>query len=93
MKSAKRKTTDCGSVLELQCGDTILTGEQIRAAFSLRSSNFKIKVTSKKLIFTVIGYGHGLGMSQNGANFMAKAGCNYEEILTHYYKGVEITKP
>ncbi len=93
LKSAKTKSTDCGSVLELKCGDTTVTGEQIRAAFNLRSSNFKIKVTSKKLTFTVYGYGHGLGMSQNGANFMAKAGCTYKEILNHYYKDVKLVEP
>ncbi len=90
LKSAEAKTTDCGTVLELNCGEATVTGEQIRAAFSLRSANFDRKVTSKTVTFTVRGYGHGVGMSQNGANFMAKAGSTYEEILKHYYKGVTL---
>lgn len=89
-KSAKTDTTDCGTVLEMKCGETSLRGEEVRAAFNLRSGNFKVKVTAKKVTFTVYGYGHGLGMSQNGANFMAKAGCSYKEILNHYYKSAEL---
>ena len=41
--------------------------------------------------FSVIGYGHGVGMSQTGADSMAKQGYNYEEIIKHFYTGVEIT--
>ncbi len=92
LKSAKAETTDCGTVLRLNCGNTAVTGEQIRAAFNLRSGNFKIKVTSKKVTFTVLGYGHGLGMSQNGANFLAKSGFTYREILEHYYSGAELKR-
>jgi len=90
LKKAKRETTDCGTVKTLTYKDKSVTGEQLRATFSLRSANFKIKVTSKKVTFTVYGYGHGLGMSQNGANFMAKMGCGYKEILSHYYKQTKL---
>lgn len=90
LKKSKPKTTDCGTVKTLTYKDKTVTGEQIRAAFSLRSANFKIKVTSKKVTFTVYGYGHGLGMSQNGANFLAKMGCGYKEILSHYYKQTKL---
>ena len=66
------------------------TGEEMRKAFSLRSPVFTIKATEKTVTFNVTGYGHGIGMSQYGADFMARQGSSYEEILKHYYKGVEI---
>lgn len=57
----------------------------------LKSTNFSIKIEGDNVIFSVIGYGHGVGMSQTGADSMAKAGSNYEDILKHFYAGVEIT--
>ena len=90
LKKAKKETTDCGTVKSIVYKEKSTTGEQIRAAFNLRSANFKIKVTSKKVIFTVLGYGHGLGMSQNGANFLAKTGLDYKEILAHYYRNTSL---
>ena len=59
--------------------------------FNLKSTNFSIKLENDNIIFTVIGYGHGVGMSQTGADSMAKQGKNYEEILKHFYTGIEIT--
>ena len=56
----------------------------------LRSADFDIVVQDGNLIFTTRGYGHGVGMSQYGANGMANAGYNYNQILTHYYQGVKI---
>ena len=53
---------------------------------------FTIEISEEIIKFKVIGYGHGVGMSQYGANGMAKAGYNYEQILKHYYKGVKLTK-
>ena len=93
LKKAKGETTDCGTVKTLTYKEKSVTGEQIRAIFNLRSANFKIKVTSKKVTFTVFGYGHGLGMSQNGANFLAKVGCGYKEILSHYYQKTTLETP
>ena len=72
-------------------GKTFL-GTKIRSIFGLKSTSFKIKITDDKVIFDVNGYGHGVGMSQYGANGMAKEGSNYKEILTHYYKNCEIKK-
>ena len=51
---------------------------------------FSIEATEKAITFNVTGYGHGVGMSQYGADFMARQGSTYEEILKHYYEGVEI---
>ena len=67
-----------------------LTGREIRSLFKLRSSNFDIELGKNTVKFTVRGHGHGVGMSQFGAVEMAKDSKNYEEILKHYYTGVEI---
>ena len=58
----------------------------------LKSSNFETEFKDNSVIFTVYGYGHGVGMSQNGANYMAQQGSDYKEILSHYYKGTEVTR-
>ena len=67
-------------------------GTDIRKLFDLRSSTFNCEYKDGEFIFTVNGYGHGVGMSQYGANYMAQQGSNYEEILKHYYTGVEIVE-
>ena len=59
--------------------------------FGLKSTNFEINREDGKVKFSVIGYGHGVGMSQTGADSLAKEGKNYEEIIKHFYTGVEIT--
>ena len=56
----------------------------------LKSAEFSIKADSKNVTFNVKGYGHGVGMSQWGANEMAKRGSKFDAILKHYYQGVEI---
>ncbi len=60
--------------------------------FGLRSTNFTIKKSNDGIEFTTKGYGHGAGMSQYGANFMAKDGKSYIDILNHYYVGVSLDK-
>lgn len=87
----EEKTSDSGTVLSIKAGDKKLNGQELRSALSLRSAAFEIKYDDGFKI-TVKGCGHGVGMSQYGANEMAKTGDNYKEILTHYYKGVEIIK-
>ncbi len=86
------KTTlgSAGSVASVQIGIKTLSGTEIRSLFGLRSTAFSVSATSQQITFTVHGYGHQVGMSQNGANELAKQGKNYTEILKHYYKGVEI---
>ncbi|MGI6765434.1 MAG: stage II sporulation protein D [Anaerovoracaceae bacterium] len=80
-----------GRVKEIQVGDKVLSGRDIRELFGLRSANFSLAFNGKEdIIFTTRGYGHGVGMSQWGANGMAKAGYSYVEILQHYYLGVSI---
>ncbi len=67
------------------------TGIEIRKKLSLRSTDFNIVDKDDYLEITTKGYGHGVGMSQHGANNMAKLGFNYEEILKYYYQNVEIS--
>lgn len=66
------------------------TGVKIRSLFGLKSSDFDINISGNNVNFTTRGYGHGVGMSQYGANAMANAGYNYQQILKHYYTGVDI---
>ena len=75
-------------------GETIiLTGSEMRKLFALRSTAFTLEYKDGAFLFTVTGYGHGLGMSQYGANVMAKNGSTWQEILTHYYPGTSLTTP
>ena len=80
-----------GRVARVQVGKAVLSGVELRRAVGLRSANFSITFTTKDIVFATLGYGHGVGMSQTGADAMAKAGSGYEAILKHYYTGVEIT--
>lgn len=85
-----KEKSKAGTVLKVTLAKKELTGDEIRKAFSLRSPVFTVEATEKTVTFNVTGYGHGVGMSQYGADFMARQGSSYEEILKHYYKGVEI---
>ena len=73
-------------------GKKEFTGDEIRKAFSLRSPVFTIETTEKTVTFNVTGYGHGVGMSQYGADYMARQGSTYEEILSHFYKGTDLVR-
>ena len=68
------------------------TGVEFRKLLNLRSTDFEIEEDNGEYIIATKGYGHGVGMSQYGANEMAKIGKKYEEILNHYYKNTEIKK-
>ena len=72
-------------------GNHELTARKLRSLLGLRSCSFEYQRIDGGWKFTVHGYGHGVGMSQYGANEMAKRGCGYEEILLHYYTGVTLT--
>lgn len=81
--------TEGGRVKNIQIGNVIMKGTEFRTLFGLKSANFSIETSDDMLIIKTIGYGHGVGMSQWGANYLAKMGWNYNEILMHYYKGIE----
>lgn len=82
--------TDGNRVKTLKVGNLELSGVEIRNIFSLRSANFKIEISKDTIKFEVIGYGHGVGMSQTGADSLAKQGKTYEDIIKHYYTDVKI---
>ncbi|MBQ7653762.1 MAG: stage II sporulation protein D [Clostridia bacterium] len=84
------KRTQAGAVKEIVIGDRTYSGSQAQKAFGLKSNNFTAESRDGSFVFTVIGNGHGVGMSQYGADYMARQGSSYEEILKHYYTGVEI---
>ena len=81
-----------GSVKTIDIGNEKITGKDIRRIFGLRSSCFEIRADDNNITFEVMGYGHGVGMSQYGANAMAKEGFDYKAILTHYYTGTELSE-
>lgn len=83
--------TEGGSVASVTLGGQTFKGTEIRTLFGLRSANFTAEATENSVIFHVKGYGHGVGMSQYGANYMAKQGKTYKEILQHYYTGIEFS--
>lgn len=82
--------TPSGTVLSVDIGGESFTGQEVRAALGLRSAAFTWEPTEGGLRFAVRGWGHGVGLSQAGAVFMAKAGAGYREILEHYYPGAEL---
>lgn len=81
-----------GTVLTASVGNLQVTGGDIREALGLRSADFEVKAEEDTLIFTTHGYGHGVGMSQYGANTMANDGKTWRDILEHYYVDVSIKK-
>lgn len=83
--------TQSGRVKTVEFGNTEIAGTKVRSIIGLKSTNFSIKIDGDDVVFLVKGYGHGVGMSQTGADSMAKQGKNHEEILKHFYTGVEIT--
>lgn len=82
--------TDSGRIKNIKIGNKELSGVEVRAMFGLKSANFKFSIEENNIKFSVIGYGHGVGMSQTGANTMAKNGSKYSDIINHFYIGVQI---
>lgn len=83
-----------GRVAEAEIGGVAVSGLHMRQLFSLRSTDFMLAWDAGKdaFVFRVSGYGHGLGMSQHGADLMAKEGAGYDEILEHYYPGTVLVR-
>ena len=79
-----------GGVASLVIGGVAVSGGALRALFNLRSTTFTLTLDAAQAHFAVTGYGHGVGMSQYGANAMANQGKSWQEIVTWYYTGVEI---
>ena len=82
---------ESGRVQSVQICQKELTGTQLRSALALRSTAFTVEYADGAFTFHVTGYGHGVGMSQYGANVFAKQGLSYREILAHYYPNTQLT--
>lgn len=85
-----KEYTEGNRVKTITIGNLELSGVEIRNIFGLRSANFEVTIEDDKIKFEVVGYGHGVGMSQTGADSMAKEGKNFEDIIHHFYTGVKI---
>ena len=79
-----------GYVLSVQVCDCTVTGQQLRQALGLRSTHFSVTPLPDGFSFSVLGYGHGVGLSQNGADYLARQGSDFQQILLHYYTGVDL---
>lgn len=80
--------TESGRVDKIRLGSKVLSGIVLRQKLDLRSTNFTVEVKGDKLVFKTIGYGHGVGLCQYGADGMAKEGKDFRQILTYYYTGI-----
>lgn len=84
--------SDSGRVQLIRVGEGAVTGTALRMALGLKSTAFTVEFDDTTVRFTCLGYGHGVGMSQLGANEMAKQGADFIEILEHYYTGIDIAR-
>jgi stage II sporulation protein D len=84
--------TESGFVKTVKIGEETLTGEEWKEIFSLPSTNFYLEEADGKLRMITLGQGHCIGLSQYGANEMAKEEKSWEEILSWYYTGIELSK-
>ncbi len=82
--------TESGRADLVRIGGQNYAGHDVRGKLALRSANFTARADGDGIIFTTVGYGHGVGLCQYGANGMAKAGCSYRDILAHYYQGIAV---
>ena len=83
--------SDSNRVLTITINNQTFKGTEMRSKLGLRSTDFDIVINESGVTITTRGYGHGVGMSQYGANGMAKEGYSYEEIVKYYYQNTEIT--
>ena len=86
------ENNESNRVKKIKIGNKELTGVEVRNLFGLKSAKFSFEIVENEMIFSVIGYGHGVGLSQSGSDSLAKQGYDYISIIKHYYKDVEITE-
>ena len=82
--------TEDGRVASAVVGGVTVSGKELRSLYALRSTAFTVEADGSSVTFRVTGYGHGVGMSQYGANELARQGKPWREILQWYYTGVTI---
>lgn len=86
-----KEYTDSGRVRTIKFGNIQIAGTEARTIFGLKSTNFSFEINENAIKFKVIGYGHGVGMSQTGADSLAKTGSTANDIIKHFYDGIEIS--
>lgn len=86
------KRTNSNRINEITINNKTFKGVEIRSLLDLRSTDFELTYNNDSVTITTKGYGHGVGMSQYGANGMAKEGYTYQEILNYYYNDISIKK-
>ena len=86
-----QEVSDSGTVCTADVGGVSVSGQDVRSALSLRAAAFTVTYADEAFTITTKGYGHGVGMSQYGANAMAKNGATWQEILSYYYPETVIT--
>ena len=84
---------DSGYVESIALCGTTLSGVAVREALGLRSASFSVSFDGEQFTFTTLGWGHGVGMSQAGAIYMAENGAGYAEILAYFYPGAALSAP
>ena len=84
--------TESNRVKTIKIGNKSLSGVDVRVLLNLKSTNFDFEINDNTIKFYVIGYGHGVGLSQCGSDCLAKQGKKYDEIIKYYYKDVEISE-
>ena len=87
-----KNVSDSGTVLSVNVGDKNISGSNLRDILGLRSACFDVDYKDDKIIFTTKGFGHGVGMSQYGADAMASQGQKWQDIISHYYPHASIVK-
>ncbi|MCP1143629.1 stage II sporulation protein D [Lysinibacillus endophyticus] len=92
LKNVRIKRNNTGRVETVIVGKNEWSGRDMRTLLDLRSTDFRIEVKGEKIVVTTEGYGHGVGMSQYGADAMAENGATAHEIIQHYYKNTNIEK-
>lgn len=84
--------TPTGRVARVAVGGREVTGRDVREALGLRSNWFDVTIDGDHVVFHVRGHGHGVGMSQYGADGMARAGHSFQQILAHFYPGTRLER-
>ena len=84
--------TEGDRIEKIKIGNTQISGVEARKIFGLKSAKFNFEITENYIEFNVIGYGHGVGLSQCGSDLLAKSGKKFDEIIKYYYKDVAISE-
>lgn len=83
--------SDAGGVLTARVGEKLVSGTSLESLFGLHSTHFDVQFANGTFVFSVLGDGHGVGLSQYGASILAKQGKSWQDIVKYYYTGIDIT--